>query len=94
MVSNVCQSGCLPAVFDSPAAFYLFVSARICSPFPQTLNLPAWVKKKMLNPSHLPPTSSVGQGCGPPSAQTGGTACPLFLARALFESQRVFCAVV
>lgn len=68
-------------LFDSPAALYLFVSARICSPpsHPQILNL-LLCSKPLHFISLAPPRapSSVGQGSGHPSAQTGGTACPLF----------------
>lgn len=38
--------------------------------------------------------SSVRQGCGHPSAQTGGTACPLLLTRAVCVTHRLWCVSV
>lgn len=61
--------------FDSPAAFYLFVSAR--TPPPTHPLLPCSKTLHFISLAPWPP-SSVGQGCGHPSAQTGGTACPLY----------------
>lgn len=60
-VNCFCLSVWLPAFFDSPAAFYLFVSARICSlsppPPPQTPNPSALLEKTLhfmsLAPPHL-----------------------------------------
>lgn len=62
-VSCFCLSVCLAAcLFDSPAALYLFVSARTCSPtptpppppLPQSFNLLLCSKKKSCTSSHLP----------------------------------------
>lgn len=61
--------------FDSPAAFYLFVSAR--TPPPTHPLLPCSKTLHFISLAPWPP-SSFGQGCGHPSAQTGGTACPLY----------------
>lgn len=83
-------------LFDSHAALYLFVSARICSPTP-TLHPPILQTPALLETlpfiSLAPPRapSSVGQGSGYPSAQTGGTACPLFLACAVSDPHQVCC---
>lgn len=57
-VNCFCLSVWLPAFFDSPAAFYLFVSARICSlsppPPPQTPNPSALLEKKPFTSCRLP----------------------------------------
>lgn len=91
-VNCFCLSARLAAcLFDSPAALYLFVSARICSP-PPNPQPPALLKTLhfiSLAPPRAP--SSVGQGFGHPSAQTGGTACPLLLACAVCDAHQVCC---